>query len=565
MSKGLMTGQPKDQKEGRQWQLENKPYNSVMIGGKWRSINSIGPQSLIVLAGAKYNEEVQNTNGGGIGAFAGQLGKDQLNQTFLAGVQGPLNAITDPTRYGKSYIGNQMSSVVPNIVKDTSKSLDPYARENNTAIDYLKNSIPGVRNMSTPKRDALGNIIPQEPGGIGAFVDLFNSKTPISSPVIDELSRLNLTDNNATPSQISKDQTILKNKVVLNPEQLNKIEAESGTKLRDALNKLISSRGYQSLTDEKKAKAISDTTDSVRTLYKAQYGKDILSDVKLQNASYTTSKDSPQGISRVGLYGTALIDDPKATINAIVSGQPIRKISGKTVVLERQNNLSGLDAGDTTTQVDHKLALALGGTNDPDNLQVLSNEDNAAKGKFETYLAKQLVAGNITKKQAQEMDLDWRNQIGKLPVSEQTKIASAVKLELPESDPNLQFQIVNQTTGNVDNIDLTPIKEPTFTGDDIIDKKLKSAYKSALTRQTNDVIALYQDGQITLEQAKSYISDISSQSTSTKKKTKLTIKISNIKPALISNVKRSAKVKAPTIKFSKPKIKKTNIRRFTIK
>jgi len=45
-----MTGQPKDAEESAQWQLEGKTPNSVLIGGKWRTINSVGPQSLVSLA-----------------------------------------------------------------------------------------------------------------------------------------------------------------------------------------------------------------------------------------------------------------------------------------------------------------------------------------------------------------------------------------------------------------------------------------------------------------------------------------------------------------------------------
>jgi hypothetical protein len=265
----------------------------------------------------------------------------------------------------------------------------------------------------------------------------------------------------------------------------------------------------------------------------------------------------------VGLYGLALVNDPKATIKAVVSEQPIRKISGNTVVLERQNALGGLDAGDTATQVDHKLALSLGGTNDSSNLQILSATDNAAKGKFETYLAKQLVAGKITKDQAQKMDLNWRNEIGKLPTSEQTKIAGAVKLSAQESDPTLQYQIIDQKTGNVKNIDLTPIKEPSLTGDDIIDKKLKSAYKTALTTQTNNIIALYQDGQITLEDAKSLIQKVESTKTSAKKPKGVTFKAVKFKAPTIT-LKKKSSIKLPTLKVKKPKKIKI-VRRFTIK
>ncbi len=127
MEKGLMTGQPKDAVEAEQWKLEGKQPNSVLINGKWRSIGSVGPQTLILLAGAKYNEEMNNPEGS-IGSFAGNIGKDFLSQTFLAGVQQPLNAITDPARYGKSYVSGQAGSIVPNIIKDFANPLIPMQR-----------------------------------------------------------------------------------------------------------------------------------------------------------------------------------------------------------------------------------------------------------------------------------------------------------------------------------------------------------------------------------------------------------------------------------------------------
>jgi len=86
-SKGLMTGNPKDANEARQWALEGKQGNSVMIGGKWRSINSVGPEALVVLAGSKIQTGV--TKKDGAGAIGGQLGKDFTGQTFLAGVPRP--------------------------------------------------------------------------------------------------------------------------------------------------------------------------------------------------------------------------------------------------------------------------------------------------------------------------------------------------------------------------------------------------------------------------------------------------------------------------------------------
>jgi hypothetical protein len=267
---GLITGQPKDATEARQWELENKPRNSIMIGGKWRSLNSIGPEAVVFLAGAKLNEEL-NSEGGNLGTYGLKIGKDYLDQSFVTGLQQPVNALTDPARYGKSYLGNQSSSFIPNIVKDFSKSIDPNAREANTVMDYAKLGTPARLGM-IEKRDALGNVIPQEPTGVGAFIDLFNSKTPRSSETIKELSRLYKVGESATPSKLTASQTIIpgQEKVKLTFEQLNNLEKGVGEILQPQLEKLVTSPVYQKLTDEKKANAISNLVSDVRSKYKLQ-------------------------------------------------------------------------------------------------------------------------------------------------------------------------------------------------------------------------------------------------------------------------------------------------------
>lgn len=288
MSKGLMTGQPKDTTEANLWAAQGKQANSVLIGGKWRSINSIGPQNLVLLAGAKYQEEMGQNGNKDLGAYAAGLGKDQLSQTFLAGVQGPLNAITDPARYGQSYIGNQAASIVPNIVKDISKAFDPYQRENNNILDYGRNSIPGLRNMGVEKRDVLGNAMPQEPTGVGAFTDLFNSKTPINNTITNELGRLSSVGNDATPSKLNKSQTIDRQKVKLTPQQLNSFEAGSGKAVQDQLNTLIKSSDYQQLTDEEKAKMIDKVVQNVRKDYKANNSDNLLQGIVGKTSNITS-------------------------------------------------------------------------------------------------------------------------------------------------------------------------------------------------------------------------------------------------------------------------------------
>lgn len=276
---GLMTGQPKDSKEADQWTLEGKQANSIMIGGQWRSINSVGPEALVMLAGSKIAQ------GKDAGTTAANIGKDFVGQTFLQGMSQPLQAIADPARYGKSYVSNQISSVIPNIVKDTSKALDPIQRKTtgtdmgSSIVDSLKSGIPGLRNTLPAKRDVLGNGMKQEPTGVGAFVDLFNSKTPIKNPVVNELSRLNAVDLNATPSAVSN--TANKAGVKLTPQELDKLEAYSGGQVSSGLDSLIKSDAYNMMSDEQKKTSIDNLVTKIKTQAKLNIAGGNTSDISV--------------------------------------------------------------------------------------------------------------------------------------------------------------------------------------------------------------------------------------------------------------------------------------------
>lgn len=432
MSKGLVTGQPKDAEEQRQWDIQNKPRNSILINGKWRSLNSIGPEAFIFLSGAKLQEEMTKKDGS-LATYAGNIGKDMLDQSFVTGIQQPVNAITDPGRYGKSYIGNSISSVIPNVIKDTAKAFDSTVREANSVMDYAKMGVPGLRNTLLEKRDALGNVMQQEPSGPAAYVDLFNSKTPISNPVVNELARLNTEGYGATPSKLTPEQTINKKKHTLTPEQLNVLEAGVGETLVPLLEELMATKAYQGMTDDKKQKTIDQLVTNVRSQYKDANAATILSGNG--NTQYDKSADSPiNQFQRIGTNTVSLIANPVETVKLMKNGEPIRKVrlSGSNpleqainigdaaTITERAKGISGLDNGDKSTQIDHIVPKWLGGRETIDNYQKLSNAEHASITKFEADLLKKYEAGDITKAEALKQRMDFNKTLnGKLVTKEE--------------------------------------------------------------------------------------------------------------------------------------------------
>ena len=408
MQQGLMTGQAKDAQERALWKAQGKQQNSVFINGKWRGINSIGPQNLIMLAGAKYNES-RNDPEGSFAKFGAAITKDQLQQTFLQGVQGPLQAINDPERFGKSYVGNTLGSLNPNIIKDISKAGDTVQRETNTIGDFIKQGIPGARQTLLPKRGLLGQELPQEPTGAGAFLDLFNSKTPVDTEILRELERLQEAGAPAIPSKINKKQTIRGESVTLTPEQIDQFERGSGIVLKPMLQKLIKSTRYSRLDDDGKQKEIRGLVSDVRSEWKKQN-----STLLKGETEFDLGGDSPTGVKKTAVNVASFAANPVETIKLWTKGEPIKKLrlSGDTTfeqtknffgaitVSERATRLSGLDKGDKGTQVDHIKPKWLGGREKMDNYQILTNAEHSKKTKLGTEMREKFEAGDITKQEA---------------------------------------------------------------------------------------------------------------------------------------------------------------------
>lgn len=322
-AKGLMTGNPKDSKEYDQWQLEGKQANSVLINGKWRSIGSIGPELLVTLAGAQAQQDL--TSGKGAGVLAGNIGKTIVNQSSLQGVQTNLNAISNPTQYGKQTIQGFVGSTIPNIVNDTSKALDPKQREiNGNFVQPIQSRLPIVRNSLLPKRDALSNEMAQSPTGINAYIDLFNSKTPVKNPVVNELSRLNLVGENTVPSKLAPDQTVYGQKVKLTPQELDSLEQQSGGMVTKVINSIISDPGYKNLDDKEKSKMITSAVGDVKG--------------EAKNTLATGGKVDSSSI--VGKYKTQLQKDQFSNGDKnfqILDGKVFRKDSTGTVTVQTQD------------------------------------------------------------------------------------------------------------------------------------------------------------------------------------------------------------------------------------
>ena len=113
-------------------------------------------------------------------------------------------------------------------------------------------------------------------------------------------------------------------------------------------------------------------------------------------------------IKAVSTYAQALGTDPETALNRIFTGQKIVKVTNGTVMVERMPLADSTsvkkkaNANNPQMKLDHTIPLELGGSNDTNNLKIVTNSDWSSYTKVENALGKALKAKKISKDEAQK-------------------------------------------------------------------------------------------------------------------------------------------------------------------
>lgn len=263
---GQMTlGYPTDPKERALWEQEGKTPYSILIDGKWRSMNYMGSiMSLMAIGG-----QIDQAESGGIDAIAEGVagsGKAILGSTPLQGAQAGLNAVTDPQRYGDSYIENLAGSIVPTLSKDIATAMDDTQRDPLSITEAIASRIPGLRETVGEKLDAFGNPMPRPTSAVGAIVDPFKSSQDRSTPLTSELRRLQDAEQGIMPSKPDAD-FFLKD-TELTDEQRREVLGKVNPQIQAVWNDIIGSPDYMRATDEEKKALLEKAANDIRAVAK---------------------------------------------------------------------------------------------------------------------------------------------------------------------------------------------------------------------------------------------------------------------------------------------------------
>jgi hypothetical protein len=242
-SNGLMTGDPKDDQEKAQWEAQGIKPNSIKLGDKWYGLQSVGPQFILALAGAQWVADKENGDEP-FGKMAANIGNSFTEQTFLKGMSSFIDAIKEPERNLDFYIQSQATSIIPNVVKDLTKSIDPNERQTNSTVDKFKSGIPIISKGLPERKDSYGQTIKNS--GALEMVDLFNSSKQKDVPeaqLIDSL-RESTGEKVHTPAKATKSVNINGETKKLSSQEQSDYQGYIGNNSKDSIELLTNAPQY---------------------------------------------------------------------------------------------------------------------------------------------------------------------------------------------------------------------------------------------------------------------------------------------------------------------------------
>lgn len=159
---------PSDFNKRRQLEADGWRANSIKILGKWYPYQNWGPPAVgMTLVGNYFDaerygslEEKDLTERVTFGIVSSI--KSVLDMSFLSGVANLVTAISDVERGGASYfktfIAQQVTSAIPNLVKQTARYFDPTIYETSTVKEKILSNLRITGGLK-PKLNVLGEIV----------------------------------------------------------------------------------------------------------------------------------------------------------------------------------------------------------------------------------------------------------------------------------------------------------------------------------------------------------------------------------------------------------------------
>lgn len=260
MNGTLSGGGPEDQKERQAWLAAgNQPY-SLKVNGKWYAYNRIEPLASLVgiAADIAHGSEKQDL---GLASIFKAVGRNFTSKTWLQGLSGVMQAMSDPDRYGESFLARTGATLAQpmTLLSHLGRYGDPYQRDSDRGsfLDQLKYRLPGEtfgRESLPIKTDHFGQPLMEAQRQIGRAGPI-PITTPSDDPVRLEAARLGW-----VPGEMQNHFTFgkgqSKKRYDLTDDQLRELNELAGARMHAAAKNLMHTKYWATLDDEERQDAL---------------------------------------------------------------------------------------------------------------------------------------------------------------------------------------------------------------------------------------------------------------------------------------------------------------------
>jgi len=262
---------PKDPGEKERFYEQGKIPYSVYLGGKWYQYERLQPFSTILaIASQVANAWELYKESGEINAAEVEKQANLLMSETTRFIidQAPFTGLTNflemieggpysqgVLESGPNYLAQVFSGFVPNILFSVTRSIDPTIYESTGLRNSLMARIPGLQDNLTPRRNSLGETLQRSQSGMRQFLSPFKVSEVERQPIYEELERID--HSISMPSERVYG-------VRLSPEEYDVYIRDSGPRIREILNQIIDSSGYQKANVEVKRNMIDRVVREVR-------------------------------------------------------------------------------------------------------------------------------------------------------------------------------------------------------------------------------------------------------------------------------------------------------------
>jgi hypothetical protein len=227
-----------------------QPY-SVKVGDKWISYSRLEPLGMVLGLAADASEiwgEMDEEEREDVATLiVKSITQNLTSKTWLRGVGDLLNAMTDPVRYGETWIQRFAGTLIPTGVAAGARALDPTIRRVENIFDKVKSRTPGLSRTVLPRLNLWGEPITYEGGPIAQLISPIFISSDTESPADDEMVRLKVAVGMPGKSIAG---------IKLTPEQHNEYIRTAGQLAKQRLDEVLNSTAYKNMSDDRKASLI---------------------------------------------------------------------------------------------------------------------------------------------------------------------------------------------------------------------------------------------------------------------------------------------------------------------